>query len=72
MILHQFRLGERHGQAMEKNKECEKNSLSCKDSRRDKKQTNTMKKGMTHESKKRNQKKRQTKFPGNQSMMPQM
>ena len=37
-----------------KNKECEKtNNLSCKDERRDKKQTNTMKKGMTHESKKK-------------------
>ena len=31
-----------------------------------------MKKEMTHVGKKRNQKERQTKIPGNQSMMTQM
>ena len=56
----------------QKKRNVKKNNLSCKDSRRDKKQTNAMKKGMTHESKKRNQKKRQTKFPGSQTMMTQM
>ena len=55
-----------------KHRNVKNNNLSCKDSRRDKKQTKTMKKAMTHESKKRNQKKRQTKFPGSQSMMTQM